>query len=46
MGSHVFICYAHEDRDFVLTLASQLKARDVVVWSGVNGSTQIEVASD
>jgi formylglycine-generating enzyme len=32
MGNHVFICYARQDQDFVLALAAQLKAREVLVW--------------
>src|SRR5262249_18038754 len=32
MGTHVFICYAREDTDFVLTLAAQLKRRGVPIW--------------
>jgi len=32
MGDHVFICYAHEDQDFVLKLAANLKERGVRVW--------------
>jgi formylglycine-generating enzyme required for sulfatase activity len=32
MGNHVFICYAREDEDFVLKLATNLKARGVPVW--------------
>jgi formylglycine-generating enzyme required for sulfatase activity len=32
MGDHVFICYAREDQDFVLKLATNLKARGAPVW--------------
>jgi len=32
MGNHVFICYAREDQDFVLRLASELKAREIPIW--------------
>jgi hypothetical protein len=32
MGDHVFICYAREDEDFVLKLATNLKDRGVSIW--------------
>lgn len=32
IGKHVFLCYAHEDKEFVLRLAASLKARDVSIW--------------
>ncbi len=32
MGGHVFICYAREDQDFVIKLASTLKERKINVW--------------
>src|SRR5262249_35172700 len=32
MGNHVFICYAREDEQFVLTLADHLKLHGVPVW--------------
>ncbi len=32
MGDHVFICYARQDEDFVLTLAGNLRQRGVPVW--------------
>jgi formylglycine-generating enzyme required for sulfatase activity len=32
MGDHVFICYAHQDQDFVLKLAANLKERGARVW--------------
>jgi hypothetical protein len=32
MEDHVFICYAREDEQFVLTLAGNLKSRGVPVW--------------
>jgi hypothetical protein len=31
-GTHTFICYARDDADFVLGLASELKAAGVNVW--------------
>ena len=32
MADHVFISYDHDDQEFVLALAAQLKARGVPVW--------------
>jgi hypothetical protein len=32
MDSHVFICYARKDKDFVLQLAKKLKDQGVPVW--------------
>ena len=32
MGNHVFICYAREDREFVVKFATHLKERSVPVW--------------
>ena len=32
MGDHVFICYAREDQDFVIQLASKLHERKIKVW--------------
>ena len=32
MGNHVFICYAREDREFVVKFATHLKGRGVPVW--------------
>jgi hypothetical protein len=53
MGDHVFICYAREDQDFVLTLASRLKDREVPVWldqwdilPGANYNKSIDAAID
>ncbi len=32
MGNHVFICYAHEDWDFVRALAAKLEKLQVSIW--------------
>jgi formylglycine-generating enzyme required for sulfatase activity len=32
MGSHVFVCYASKDIDFVLRFAAALKAQGVPIW--------------
>jgi len=32
MSGHTFVCYAREDEDFVLKLASKLKSRGARVW--------------
>lgn len=32
MGNHVFICYAREDQEFALALASRLKDRGAPIW--------------
>jgi hypothetical protein len=32
MGDHVFVCYAREDKGFVLQLGENLKGQDVPVW--------------
>jgi hypothetical protein len=32
MSTHVFLCYAREDEEFVLKLAAQLKERGVPIW--------------
>lgn len=32
MGRHLFVCYAHEDEDFVLKLSSNLRTRGTRVW--------------
>lgn len=32
MDEYVFICYSHEDEDFVLKLATNLKSKGVHVW--------------
>jgi hypothetical protein len=32
MSGHVFICYARQDSQFVLALATKLKDRGVPVW--------------
>src|SRR5713101_1023716 len=32
MSEHVFICYAREDAQFVLTLVKQLRERGVSAW--------------
>jgi formylglycine-generating enzyme required for sulfatase activity len=32
VGAHVFVCYAREDKEFVLKLAAHLKTRGIPVW--------------
>jgi tetratricopeptide (TPR) repeat protein len=51
MNDHVFVCYAREDKDFVLDLAEKLKHQGVSVWldqweipPGANWSRTIEKA--
>src|SRR5262245_18369679 len=51
MGNHVFICYAREDEQFVLTLAGHLKSQGVPIWldrwdipAGVNWPNSIDRA--
>ena len=51
MGGHVFICYAREDQDFVIKLASTLKERKINVWldqwhisAGVDWDMEVENA--
>src|SRR5690349_6527270 len=51
MASHVFICYAREDEQFVFALAEYLKERGISIWldqwnvlPGVNWNEHIDDA--